>query len=99
MHMNYLTLKDRAQTVTKGYSAGMSSLDKPQLASLVALGDNAEEIVALIAAYSEAIDDIAFWAHYASEYYQLKHDLVGKLRKHQQRLAGHTAHHSLLQSG
>jgi hypothetical protein len=40
----------------------------------------------LLAAYAEAIDDIASWACYASDYFQQKHDLAGCLKRHNDRL-------------
>jgi hypothetical protein len=42
----------------------------------------------LKAGYSEAVDDIEDWAIYAGEYFQWKHDLVGRIERHRAALAG-----------
>jgi hypothetical protein len=47
----------------------------------------ASEFQALRVAYAEAIQDIADWAGYASEYFKDKHDLAGTLKQHADRLA------------
>lgn len=55
---------------------------------VIALGCRVDyaEFQALRAAYVEAIQDIADWAAYASEYFQEKHDLEGTLKLHNDRL-------------
>ena len=42
------------------------------------------EIARLRTALADAIEDIASWGSYASEYFQQKHDLAGCIAKHKQ---------------